>query len=121
MEPGNPKTDAFAVLARAVLLLRVASGSARSIFHQVGLNTGALEFWWSKVGETRGLWKPDFPPAVLTDLWADIEDGLREIDDIEKRAPELLASINSLAYGIAGRFNIFASHERVGLWGLCPL
>jgi hypothetical protein len=120
IRPGVPQTDPFAVMSRAVLLLRVATGSAHHLLHQAGFDATALAFWWQKLGEARGLWKPGSPPPTLSDLWADIEDGLREVAEIEANDPTTFETINGVAYGIFGRMNVLASHERVGLWGLCP-
>lgn len=119
--PGNPQTDAFAVMSRAVLLLRIATGSAHNLLHQAGFDAAALSFWWQKLGEARGLWKPGSPPAALVDLWADIQDGLREVEEIDADYPATFETINGVAYGIFGRLNVLASHERVSLWGLCPV
>lgn len=71
-------------------------------------------------GATRGLWKPGSPPAALSDLWADIADGLREMEELEAANPHEFETVNGVAYGNFGRLNVLASHERVGLWGLCP-
>ncbi len=120
MRPGTPQSDAFAVMSRAVLLLRVATGSANGLLHQAGFDATKLSFWWQKLGEARGLWKPGTPPTALTDLWADIEDGLREAAEIESDDPASFETMNAIAYGAFGRVNVLASHERVGLWGLCP-
>lgn len=120
VRPGAPQTDVFAVMSRAVLLLRVATGSAHHLLHQAGFNATALAFWWQKLGETRGLWKPGSPPSTLSDLWADIDDGLREVEEIEAEDPTTFETVNGVAYGVFGRMNVLASHERVGLWGLCP-
>lgn len=118
--PGAPATDAFAVISRAVLLLRVATGSAQDLLHQAGLDAAALSFWWQKLGEARGLWQPNSPPTALADLWADIQDCLREIGEIEAHDATTYENVNGIAYGVFGRLNVLASHERVGLWGLCP-
>lgn len=118
---GVPQTDAFAVMSRAVLLLRVATGSAHALLNRAGFDATTLSFWWQKLGEARGLWKPGAPPASLSDLWADIEDGLQEIEEISADNPATFDTINGVAFGIFGRLNVLASHERVGLWGLCPV
>jgi hypothetical protein len=118
--PTGDQLDVFAIMSRAVLLLRLATGSAHDLLYQAGFDATDLSFWWGKLGEARGLWTAGSPPTALSDLWADIEDGLREIADKEAEDPEAFKSINSVAYGSSGRLNLLASHERVGLWGLCP-
>ncbi|MGO6678945.1 hypothetical protein [Rhizobium leguminosarum] len=119
-KPRHIDTDAFAVLSRAVLLLRLATGSAQNLLQRADLDAELLNFWWANVGETRGLWQPGAPPEVLSDLWADVRESLREIDDVASGDPGALSSINNVAFGMSGILNIFSSHERVGLWGLFP-
>lgn len=120
LPPGTPATDALAVLSRAVLLLRVATGSAHDLLHQAGFGRDALSFWWQKLGEARGLWAPGSPPAALSDLWADVEESLNELTAVEADDPTAMESVNNVAFGTDGRLNVLSSHERVGLWGLCP-
>lgn len=119
IKPGNPRGDAFAVMARAVLLLRIATGAAHQLLNRVGFDANLLGFWWQKLGEARGLWRPGAAPEALTDLWADVEDSLRDVADMEATSPEVLESFHSLSVAIPGSLSILASHERVGLWGLC--
>jgi hypothetical protein len=73
LKPGNPASDHLAVTSRAVLLLRLATGSARDLLAQAGLNSSDLAFWWQTLGASRGLWNPASPPGDLADLWADID------------------------------------------------
>lgn len=120
-KPGNTGDDPFAVLSRAVLLLRIATGSAHDLLAAGGIGSAAISFWWTKIGEVRGLWEPGSPPDSLTDLWADIEEALFEMAQLEQAQPDSFESTRSVAFDAAGRLNIFSSHERVGLWGLCPI
>lgn len=120
MKPGNPQTDAFAVMARAVLLLRIATGAAHRLLNRSGFDANRLGFWWQKLGETRGLWNPGNPPEELADLWADIEQSLRDVADLEAGTPEVLDSFHSISAELPGRLSMLATHERVALWGLCP-
>lgn len=101
-------------------LLRIATGSAHDVLKQAGFGASDLSFWWTKLGETRGLWSPGSPPSALSDLWADIEVSLNEIDATEASDATAFDSVNDLAFGMDGRLNVLSSHERVGLWGLCP-
>jgi hypothetical protein len=119
-EPRQSDIDTFAVLSRAILLLRVATGSAHNLLQRANLDADLLSFWWANVGETRGLWRPGAQPEVLSDLWADVRESLRELNDVENGDPDALSSINNVAFGMSGILNIFSSYERVGLWGLFP-
>lgn len=120
IKPRHQQADAFAVISRAVLLLRLATGSAQSLLSGVGFDTSVLGFWWERLGEARGLWAPGAPPSALSDLWADVDLALREVDDVEAAAPGSLATFHGIAAGIPSAVAMLTSHERVGLWGLCP-
>lgn len=115
LRPAGRQDDPFSVLSRAVLLLRLATGSAQDLLNQAGVGVGALAFWWEKLGEARGLWPPGSPPSPLSDLWADIDSTL---EDIRVADPASLSSIGALADLVGRRSSLFCSHERVGLWGL---
>lgn len=119
-KPLNSQLDAFAVMSRAVLLLRVATGSAHHLLARVGVDTSVLGFWWEKLGETRGLWAPNAPPSPLSDLWADVRASLNEVDEIEATAPSALSSFQGITASVPGAVTTFATLERVGLWGICP-
>ncbi len=120
LQPKSTAADPMAVLSRAVLLLRLATGSAHDLLKQAGFDAAALTFWWQSIGVARGLWDASTPPSHLSDLWADIRDTLLEVEDTTNSDPSALSSINGLGYGLSGRLNMLCSHERVGLWGLCP-
>lgn len=120
VKPASLSSDPLAVLSRATLLLRVATGSAHDLLRQAGFDANALTFWSNGIGVARGLWEPASQPAQLSDLWADIRDTLLEVDDTTASDPSAYSSISGLGYGLAGRLNMLCSHERVSLWGLCP-
>jgi hypothetical protein len=102
----------LAVMGRAVLLLRVASGAAREMLIQAGLQLDDVSFWWHPYGESRGLWRQ--PPATedLTDAWADIAEILDQLAD----APP--ATYWALLATTPDAFARFTSLETVGLWSL---
>lgn len=121
IKPASISSDPLAVLSRATLLLRVATGSSHDLLRQAGFDASALSFWWSRIGVARGLWQPASEPDQLSDLWADIRDTLLEVEETAASDPTAYSSINDLGYSIYGRLNMLCSHERVSLWGLCPI
>jgi hypothetical protein len=120
LQLGNPATDHLAVISRAVLLLRLATDSAHSLLQQAGLDSTALAFWWRSVGEARGLWNSASPPMAPDDLWADVQDALDDIRRFTSGNPAALQSVNGVVSSVGERFSVLCSHDRVGLWGLCP-
>lgn len=80
-EAGNnvPVTDPrhhVQVIARATLLLRVATGACAQLLESSSIGRKELEFWWKSLGEDRGLWEPGDEPDDLTELWPDVEEEL---------------------------------------------
>ena len=106
----------LSVMARALLLLRLASGSTRRMFDNVGIKFDDLSFWWHPYGTERGLWQ--VPPAAehIADGWASMREDLDDIDEwldsvtagtyheLLSKMPSLLTSLTNL--------------EMVGLWSL---
>ena len=106
------------VIARAMLLLRVATGACSVLLGSTGFGRDELEFWWSSLGEERGLWDPGDEPDAFTDLWADIEAATGELDEWEAANGDADVSQvrwrGECAYGIS----ILGQCERIALWGL---
>lgn len=106
------------VLARATLLLRVSTGAAGGMLGSLAnMDSAELRFWWSPLGEDRGLWDIVNEPENFYDLWADIRDALQDIalwrnSANSDPAYSALWASNSRAAAILGTM------ERSGLWGL---
>lgn len=65
------------VLARATLLLRVATGSAADLLEEAGNDfRTSLKFWWHSPSIRRRLWAKSHPPSSFQDLWGDIHDAM---------------------------------------------
>lgn len=111
---GQTSDDAFSIISRAVLLLRVATGSARDLLQQSGLTAVDLEFWVQDIGTSRGLWDPTDPAPDLRDLWADVDAALGDIRD--GASPQ---SVKGLLLDYGATLPVLTSYERVGLWSLC--
>lgn len=104
------------VIARAVVLLRVATGAARLNVKQLPpQDVGRLAFWWSPIGEDRGLWDAGAPPQQFADLWQDIDIALTELRDWRTGGG---ASRRTLFDSAPRVVQYLGSCERVALWGL---
>lgn len=105
------------VLSRALLLLRIATGSASALLKESGASDkGKLAFWWSNNSVCRRLWSPENQPDSFSDLWEDIseaKDGLLSV-----------AQPNDVSYhriwnNHGALASMLSTTERVALWGLC--
>ncbi len=106
----------LSMMARALLLLRVASGATRQMLVNGGVNFDDLAFWWRPYGTDRGLWIHPPPAAHITDVWADTESSLLDIDEWLKRgAPD---SWRGLLSEVPASLTGLTSLEMVGLWSL---
>ncbi len=116
LDPVSSPLHHIQVIARATILLRVATGAARNILKGLGAHdVRHLSFWWRPIGETRGLWEIGAPPPQFTDLWRDVEFSLdrlqawRDSGGTSKRG--LFSSVPEVVHSLS-------SCERVALWGL---
>ena len=107
---------AVEIIARASLLLRLATGSCASRLSRSSVVKNDLDFWIRSLGTDRGLWPAGEEPDDLRDLWADIEDGLDMantwLNDTSLTERHTLWERHS---AMIGRL---AETERAYLWGL---
>jgi len=104
------------VLARAALLLRVATGSAANILSNITSFGGTeLEFWWSGDSVRRRLWPEGSPPATFADLWIDVKEAADSV------VTWLQATQQPCHYSLwderGKEAATLATAERVALWG----
>ena len=118
IQDANAKDDPYhsehstQVLARATLLLRVATGSSADLLDQVGSNVkGNLSFWWMSAAVRRRLWSGSNSPSSFIDLWQDVDDAL---DSINQWPQDYYTLWSDNAQEAA----TLATIERAFLWGL---
>lgn len=105
------------VLARAALLLRVASGACAALCQDASVKQDDLRFWWRPFGEQRGLWNPHGEPLLLKDLWDDVNTALEDLSDWQAGAgpnPDLARLRRERSQALS----VLSGCERIGLWGL---
>jgi hypothetical protein len=105
------------VIARATLLLRLATGACARLLNAAGVGQSELEFWWKSLGEDRGLWEPENEPNDLTELWSDIEIELENMAEWNT-ANAGDASIARWLEDRSRTINVLGGCERIALWGL---
>jgi hypothetical protein len=109
-----------AIVSRATLLLRIASGSTADLFQAVGFTSDAIAFWWKRMGQSRGLWDGARGADSLLDLWADIESVLHDLAIFQEKHPPGAQTFfrvgNELGEAVVG----LGSCERIAVWSLTP-
>jgi len=112
---GTPGGHA-SVIARATLLLRVASAACASLLSAAAIKKPSISFWWEAWGAERGLWERGSAPADLFDLWKDVSDALATLSDWVDSHNS--ASRFDFRRGWSPELQVLGGAERVGLWAL---
>lgn len=116
--PDDMAFSAFAVMSRATLLLRAASGSTARLFQAANHSTDSFKFWWEKFGLAKGLWDGKKEASELQDLWIDIRDSLADIESFQTENPIANQSYFRLGEDVAKAMVSLGSCERVALWSM---
>lgn len=115
-DPVSSPLHHMQVVARATLLLRVATGAARENLNGLrDVDRNHLKFWWRPIGESRGLWEAGAIPAHFSDLWLDIDASLDRLQSWRSTGGN---SRKALFSGAADVIRSLSSCERVALWSL---
>ncbi|HET9399457.1 MAG TPA: hypothetical protein VFO34_00770 [Candidatus Acidoferrales bacterium] len=108
------------MISRAALLLRVATAANSKLLRESGMSAHEIAFWRSNVADERGIWPIGNEPGSLSDLWADIEDAIGNLDAWKERTlatdQTFIHWRNQCAYDIS----VLGTCERIALWGLSP-
>jgi hypothetical protein len=121
---GEPPIDRgsshLGILSRATLLLRVASGAALNLLRTAGLTGSSTAFWWNRFGVARGLWDGEKEVSDLTDLWADIDLILKDLEAFQERHRDGDQSFQLVATELGTSLVGLGSCERVAIWSMTP-
>ena len=107
----------FQVLSRALLLLRIATGSCHDHLKETGngSNFDLLSFWWQPLGFARAVLPSDNYEDKIIDLWSDVEEA---IDSIPKCDAGLMIEPYNLFKKAAYPLYALTTTERICLWGI---
>lgn len=108
----------LAVIARATLLLRIASGASSELLASAGHGAESLAFWSDAIGNARGLWDGAKAITDLTDLWADVMESIDAVDEMQRDVAN--DTFHKIRDGLAPAIAVLGTCERVGLWSLLP-
>jgi hypothetical protein len=103
------------VIARALLLTRVASGASRNLMQTASITQSDLAFWWGPAGAIQGFWPTGSPPSPLADLWADVELALDEVS-----SAGTLSDLWSWKLVVGNSIDVLGQADRAMMWGLIP-
>jgi hypothetical protein len=104
------------MIGRAVILLRFSTGAARGLLGAAGATASDVGFWLEDMLTMHGIRLPDGDPLDFFDLYADVDDSVREIALLNGEAkPEDLALITE---ELAREFTTLSGFERVPAWAV---
>jgi hypothetical protein len=109
-----------AIISRAALLLRRASGSTARQMQASGFSADSITFWWEGIGHGRGLWDGERDAGGLLDLWADIEQSLSDIVAFQEQHTPADQSFFRIGSELGPIFASLGSCERVAIWSMIP-
>jgi hypothetical protein len=102
------------VIARATLILRLASGATKELIGNLtDEERELLSFWWNPIGENRGLWETGNAPASFLDLWGDADESLTRLQAWRDGGG---ASRSSMFASSSKDVHSLSSCERVAMW-----
>lgn len=106
------------VLARATLLLRVATGSLANILDQSNtIFRTNLMFWWTKPAVRRRIWASNGEPDTFGDLWDDVKDALDSVIEWPQGAADAGCG-KTFWTSHSSDVAILTTPERIFLWGI---
>ena len=103
--------------SRAAFLLRLTTGASRNLFNKVSVDSSEIEFWWKPLGLNHGLWADGNALQDFSDLWADIQEALDEINTWLSNNSTPLDQLQKFTQ-IPGQLISLCSCERIPLWGM---
>jgi hypothetical protein len=106
------------MISRAALLLRVATAASSRLLKESDISSDDLKFWWSALGEERGLWEKTKEPGNLTDLWADAETAVKGISEWSANTGTGDKTFAKWREDRAYDISVLGGCERIALWGL---
>jgi hypothetical protein len=106
------------MISRAALLLRVATAANLRLMQEAHVSGADVKFWWSAVGEERGLWMRGKQPSNLADLWADVEAAVNNITQWKTKTAAADRGFVQWRHDLAYDISVLGGCERIALWGL---
>ena len=110
-DTGDPRP----LLARAVLLLRIATSAARVFMSDVDIEFQRVAFWWQTRGQQLGLWDGRVEDDEIMDMWLDVMSALEDLNDWQaKDGGSVREMLTEFAYPVHETTNL----GRIPIMGL---
>src|SRR5262249_55737481 len=108
------------IMARALILLRLATGSSVALLDRAGVSDPSTKLrpWWWKSGLTRGLWEPLAAISKGSDTWVDVQTAIGGVRAFCQQPNSANVALCTAGSALPHPFHRLGEAERIGLWGL---
>jgi hypothetical protein len=110
----NEMPNPLAIISRAILMLRIATGATSYLIESVNVTKDELKFYINKVGIDGGFWNRDEMPEDFCDLWTDIDNLINDFEELSFDQDLTLKKLNDNHYNIS----TYSQFNRAAVWGL---
>jgi hypothetical protein len=117
-DPIDTPRQHLQMISRAALLLRVATAASSRLLKETNVSGADVEFWWSAMGEERGLWMSTQQPTNFTDLWADADAAVKSITEWRTKTQPADRGFLQWRQKHSYDISVLGGCERIALWGL---
>lgn len=104
------------MVGRALILLRLATGSLREMLITVGITSADVDFWIGDMLSTHGIAAPDSEPKDYGDLYTGIEDFTLDLERL--LLPGATTELADVRTEYASSIEALSSFERVVAWSI---
>ena len=112
----TPWEQHLEMLSRALMLLRLASGSCRLFVINSGVPKWELVFWWHAFGEEASLWDKGDGPADPQELWLDIQQAIQDLDTWLEG--DEYTKMRTFRLNQSAGISVIDEAERAAFWGI---
>ncbi len=109
----------FGIIARAALLLFLATAASRRLLVNGNYTPTILDFWWKARGVSHGIWEAGAHPAHPFDTWADIAGSLQASRLWRDNAGGAF-SLRAWRRASVEPLDDLGAFDLIAMWGLMP-
>lgn len=116
---GKPTVpDDAQVIARATLLLRLASAASRDIIGS-SFSSGEFKFWWPRWSTEHSIWNSaDDETQLVATLVGVVDSAITDLGTWEAAAGSAASERNPWLFALPVAIWVLVSTERIAMWGL---